>query len=179
MMRKFPEGFLWGGATAANQVEGGWKEGGKGISVSDCARHHLDVDVENYKAHNHITSKDIEEALASDDDSLYPKRHGSQFYYHYKEDIKMFAEMGFKTFRMSISWSRLFPHGDEETPNQKGIEFYRSVFKELRKYNIEPLVTIWHFDTPLYLIEKYGGWSNRKLIKFFDHYARTVFTEFS
>ena len=88
MMRKFPEGFLWGGATAANQVEGGWKEGGKGISVSDCARHHLDVDVENYKAHNHITSKDIEEALASDDDSLYPKRHGSQFYYHYKEDIK-------------------------------------------------------------------------------------------
>ena len=123
-MRKFPEGFLWGGATAANQVEGGWKEGGKGISVSDCARHHLDVDVENYKAHNHITSKDIEEALASDDDSLYPKRHGSQFYYHYKEDIKMFAEMGFKVYRMSIAWSRIFPNGDDEQPNEAGLKFY-------------------------------------------------------
>ena len=174
MMRKFPEGFLWGGATAANQVEGGWKEGGKGISVSDCARHHLDVDVENYKAHNHITSKDIEEALASDDDSLYPKRHGSQFYYHYKEDIKMFAEMGFKVYRMSIAWSRIFPNGDDEQPNEAGLKFYDDVFDECAKYGIEPLVTMSHYEPPLNLVLKYYGWYNRKLVGFFETFVKTI-----
>ena len=174
MMRKFPEGFLWGGATAANQVEGGWKEGGKGISVSDCARHHLDVDVENYKAHNHITSKDIEEALASDDDSLYPKRHGSQFYYHYKEDIKMFAEMGFKVYRMSIAWSRIFPNGDDEQPNEAGLKFYDDVFDECAKYGIEPLVTMSHYEPPLNLVLKYNGWYNRKLVGFFETFVKTI-----
>ena len=173
-MRKFPEGFLWGGATAANQVEGGWKEGGKGISVSDCARHHLDVDVENYKAHNHITSKDIEEALASDDDSLYPKRHGSQFYYHYKEDIKMFAEMGFKVYRMSIAWSRIFPNGDDEQPNEAGLKFYDDVFDECAKYGIEPLVTMSHYEPPLNLVLKYNGWYNRKLVGFFETFVKTI-----
>ena len=174
MMRKFPEGFLWGGATAANQVEGGWKEGGKGISVSDCARHHLDVDVENYKAHNHITSKDIEEALASDDDSLYPKRHGSQFYYHYKEDIKMFAEMGFKVYRVSIAWSRIFPNGDDEQPNEAGLKFYDDVFDECAKYGIEPLVTMSHYEPPLNLVLKYNGWYNRKLVGFFETFVKTI-----
>ena len=174
MMRKFPEGFLWGGATAANQVEGGWKEGGKGISVSDCARHHLDVDVENYKAHNHITSKDIEEALASDDDSLYPKQHGSQFYYHYKEDIKMFAEMGFKVYRMSIAWSRIFPNGDDEQPNEAGLKFYDDVFDECAKYGIEPLVTMSHYEPPLNLVLKYNGWYNRKLVGFFETFVKTI-----
>lgn len=95
-----------------------------------------------------------------------------------RSDIALFAEMGFKTFRMSISWSRLYPNGDEETPNQKGIEFYRNVFNELKKYNIEPLVTIWHFDTPLYLEEKFGGWKNRKLIDLYVRFAKTCFTEF-
>ena len=112
------------------------------------------------------------------DGYLYPNHDGIDFYHHYKEDIALFAEMGFKTFRMSISWSRLYPNGDEETPNQKGIEFYRNVFNELKKYNIEPLVTIWHFDTPLYLEEKFGGWKNRKLIDLYVRFAKTCFTEF-
>ena len=112
------------------------------------------------------------------DGYLYPYHDGIDFYHRYKEDIALFAEMGFKTFRMSISWSRLYPNGDEETPNQKGIEFYRNVFNELKKYNIEPLVTIWHFDTPLYLEEKFGGWKNRKLIDLYVRFAKTCFTEF-
>ncbi len=112
------------------------------------------------------------------DDYYYPNHDGIDFYHHYKEDIALFAEMGFKMFRLSISWSRLYPHGDEEIPNQKGIEFYRHVFKECQKYGIEPLVTIWHFDTPLYLEEHYGGWNNRKLIDFYERYARTCFTEY-
>ena len=142
MTRKFPDGFLWGGATAANQVEGGWKEGGKGISVSDCARSHLDIDVQDYAKQNEITSKDIEEALATDDESLYPKRHGSDFYHHYKEDIAMFAKMGFKVFRLSIAWSRIFPNGDDEMPNEEGLKFYDNVFDECLKYGIEPLVRL-------------------------------------
>ena len=93
-MKKFPKGFLWGGAVAANQYEGGWNEGGKGVSVSDCARHHLDVDVQDYAKQNEISTKEILEAMKSDDTSLYPKRHGSDGYHHYKEDIKLFAEMG-------------------------------------------------------------------------------------
>ena len=112
--RRFPEGFLWGGATAANQVEGGWNEGGKGWSVSDCARAHFDTDVTNYKAHNTITTADIEEAMAHPEDEVnYPKRHASDFYHHYKEDIKLFGDMGFKVYRMSIAWSRIFPNGDD------------------------------------------------------------------
>ena len=178
MVKKFPEGFLWGGAVAANQYEGGWNEGGKGVSVSDCARHHLDVDVQDYAKQNEISTKEILEAMESDDTSLYPKRHGSDGYHHYKEDIKLFADMGFKMFRMSISWSRIYPKGIEETPNQEGIEFYRDVFKELRKYNIEPLVTIHHFDTPIYLVEKYGDWQDRQYIEFFVKYCKTVFTEY-
>ena len=178
MVKKFPEGFLWGGAVAANQYEGGWNEGGKGVSVSDCARHHLDVDVQDYAKQNEISTKEILEAMKSDDTSLYPKRHGSDGYHHYKEDIKLFADMGFKMFRMSISWSRIYPKGIEETPNQEGIEFYRDVFKELRKYNIEPLVTIHHFDTPIYLVEKYGDWQDRQYIEFFVKYCKTVFTEY-
>ena len=174
----FKEGFFWGGATAANQYEGGWNEGGKGVSVSDCARHHLDVDVQDYAKQNEISTEEILEAMKSDDTSLYPKRHGSDGYHHYKEDIKLFADMGFKMFRMSISWSRIYPRGDEETPNQEGIEFYRDVFKELRKYNIEPLVTIHHFDTPIYLVEKYGDWQDRQYIDFFVKYCKTVFTEY-
>lgn len=111
-MRKFPDGFLWGGATAANQFEGGWDQGGKGWSVSDTARAYFDVDVKDYSKHNSITTADIEEALAHPEDTVnYPKRHGSDFYHRYKEDIALLAEMGFKVYRMSIAWSRIFPNG--------------------------------------------------------------------
>ncbi|MGC6173194.1 6-phospho-beta-glucosidase [Lacrimispora sp. 38-1] len=174
----FPEGFLWGGATAANQVEGGWKEGGKGISVSDCARAHFDTDVTNYKAHNAVTTKDIEAALATDDEVYYPKRHGSDFYHHYKEDIRLFAEMGFKVYRLSIAWSRIFPNGDEEMPNEEGLKFYDDVFDELHKYGIEPLVTMSHYEPPLNLVLNYKGWYSREVIGFFTRYVETICTRY-
>lgn len=161
----FPKDFLWGGATAANQIEGAYLENGKGLSTADV------MTLGSHEKKRRIT-KSVEE------NEYYPSHNAIDFYHHYKEDIALMGEMGFKTFRMSISWSRLFPNGDEEVPNQKGIEFYRNVFTELRKYNIEPLVTIWHFDTPLYLEEHYGGWKNRKLIEFYTRFAKTCFEEF-
>ena len=177
-MKQFPKGFLWGGATAANQVEGGYKEGGKGISVSDCAKAHFDTSVLDYKAHNEVTSKDIEEALNTDDEVNYPKRHGSQFYYHYKEDIALMAEMGFKVYRMSIAWSRIFPNGDDEFPNEEGLKFYDDVFDELLKYNIEPLVTMSHYEPPLNLVLKYNGWYSREVVGFFEKYVTTICTRY-
>lgn len=184
----FPKNFLWGGATAANQCEGAWNVDGRGPALTDVKTGgsvnsprlvtYIDKDG-NPQAQPEMAGGIPEGAYyAVLDGYLYPNHDGIDFYHHYKEDIALFAEMGFKTFRMSISWSRLYPNGDEETPNQKGIEFYRNVFNELKKYNIEPLVTIWHFDTPLYLEEKLGGWKNRKLIDLYVRFAKTCFTEF-
>ncbi|MDO4415574.1 MAG: family 1 glycosylhydrolase, partial [Erysipelotrichaceae bacterium] len=173
--KTFPEGFLWGGATAANQFEGGWNEGGKGWSVSDAARSHLDIDVQDYAKQNEVLMKDIEEAMAHPEDLVhYPKRHGSDFYHHWQEDISLIAEMGFKVFRMSIAWSRIYPKGDEETPNEEGLVFYDNVFNELKKYNIEPLVTISHYEPPLHLCLEYDCWYNRKTIDFFMNFTRTI-----
>ena len=189
----FPKEFLWGGATAANQYEGGWQEDGKGINTSDTLTNGSHTVARRVTWKNPTTGETgstpmmffsgqdfIPEGTIPTvlDGEYYPSHVATDFYHHYKEDIALMAEMGFKTFRMSISWSRLYPNGDEETPNQKGIEFYRNVFNELKKYNIEPLVTIWHFDTPLYLEEKFGGWKNRKLIDLYVRFAKTCFTEF-
>ena len=184
----FPKGFLWGGATAANQCEGAWNVDGRGPALTDVKtggsvkspRLVTYIDKDGNPHAEPENPKGIPEGAhyAVLDDYLYPNHDGIDFYHHYKEDIALMAEMGFKTFRMSISWSRIYPKGDEEEPNQKGIEFYKNVFKELRKYDIEPLVTIWHFDTPLYLEEHYGGWKNRKLIEFYTRFAKTCFTEF-
>ncbi|MCI5724078.1 MAG: family 1 glycosylhydrolase [Erysipelotrichaceae bacterium] len=184
----FPKGFLWGGATAANQCEGAWNVDGRGPAKTDVTtggsvnspRLVTYIDKDGNPHAEPSNPKGLPEGAhyAVLDNYLYPNHDGIDFYHHYKEDIALFAQMGFKTFRMSISWSRLYPKGDEETPNEKGIAFYRSVFEELRKYDIEPLVTIWHFDTPLYLEENYGGWTNRKLIEFYTRFARTCFTEF-
>ena len=174
-MYKFPEGFFFFFATAANQIEGGWNEGGKGWSVSDCARARFNLDVKNYDGHNNITSKDVEEALANPQDIVnYPKRHGSDFYHRYKEDIALLAEMGFKVFRMSIAWSRIFPNGDDEFPNEEGLKFYDDVFDELLKYGIEPLVTMSHYEPPLNLVLKYDGWYSRKTVSFFEKYVKVI-----
>ncbi len=178
MERKFPEGFLWGGATAANQYEGGWNEGGKGISVSDCARHHLDVDVTDYQAHNAITTAEVMAALESADDSLYPKRPGSDGYHHFKEDIALYAQMGFKVYRMSIAWSRIFPNGDDKEPNEEGLKFYDEMFNELAKYGIEPLVTMSHYEPPLNVLLNYEGWYSRELIEMFTRYVETICTRY-
>ncbi|MDD6122687.1 MAG: family 1 glycosylhydrolase, partial [Solobacterium sp.] len=152
---------------------------GKGLSVSDVARAHLDADVTNYKAHNTITTSDIERGLNELDDEVnYPKRHGSDFYHHYKEDIALMAEMGFKVYRMSIAWSRIYPNGDDEYPNEEGLKFYDDVFDELKKYNIEPLVTMSHYEPPLNIVLNYDGWYSREVIDMFTKYVTTICTRY-
>lgn len=156
----FPENFLWGGAVAANQCEGAYDEDGKGLSIQDVMPHGI---------------KGARTAAPTEDNM---KLVAVDFYHRYQEDIRLFAEMGFKVFRLSIAWSRIFPRGDEKEPNEKGLEFYDRVFDECHKYGIEPLVTISHYETPLYLAEHYNGWSNRALIGFYENYVRTVFTRY-
>ena len=180
-MKQFPEGFLWGGATAANQYEGGWKEGGKGVSCSDVQ---LFTDPKSMKdlLNTHglcdISDEMIEKALSTDDEVYYPKRHGIDFYHHYKEDIALFKEMGFKCFRTSISWARIFPQGDELEPNEDGLKFYDEMFDELLKNGIQPVITLSHFEMPYGLVKKYGGWRNRKLIDCFVRFAKVCFERY-
>ena len=184
----FPSGFLWGGATAANQVEGGWNEGGRGPALTDVTtggsvkepRYETYIDKDG-KPGKKLQNQPLPDGAhyAVLDGYHYPNHEAVDFYHHYKEDIALFAEMGFKTYRMSISWSRLYPKGIEKEPNKEGVEFYSNVFMELKKYNIEPLVTIWHFDTPLYLEEHEGGWLNRDLIEYYVRFATTCFTEYN
>ncbi|MGX7100440.1 glycoside hydrolase family 1 protein [Globicatella sanguinis] len=159
-MTVFPKGFLWGGATAANQFEGAYNEDGKGLSVQD---------VTPQGGFGPITEEPTEDNL---------KLKGIDFYHRYKEDIALFAEMGFKVFRLSIAWSRIFPKGDELEPNEAGLAFYDRVFDELEKYGIEPLVTLSHYETPLHLAREYNGWANCDLISFYERYVRTVFERY-
>ncbi len=183
----FPNNFMWGGATAANQYEGGWNEGGRGPTLFDVMtggdtthpRMLTYLDAEGKPGEMREGQYLPEGAhYAVLDGYYYPNHKAADGYHRYHEDIGLFAEMGFQIYRMSISWSRLFPKGIEETPNREGIEFYRSVFEDLRRHHIEPLVTIWHFDTPLYLEEELGGWKNRKVTEYFLRFAKTCFTEF-
>lgn len=163
------KGFLWGGATAANQCEGAFDEDGRGLA-------NVDV-IPNGPDRQKVTSGK-RKMYTFEDGYYYPARLGIDMYHRYKEDIGLFAEMGFKVYRMSIAWTRIFPHGDEDAPNEKGIAFYRSLFEECRKYGIEPLVTITHFDCPMYLIEKYGGWRSRRMIGFYKKLVTVLFTRF-
>ncbi len=174
----FDEKFLWGGALAANQVEGAWNIDGKGPSVADVATYKPSVDVKNYKAHVSVTRKSIETAMKDTDTKKYPKRRGIDFYHYYKTDLDLFAEMGFKVLRVSIAWSRLYPTGEETEPNKKGVEFYRNLFIEMRKRSIEPLVTLSHYEMPLHLAVKYNGWNDRRIIDCFVRYATTCFQEY-
>lgn len=155
----FPKDFLWGGAVAANQVEGAYNEDGKGLSVQDVLPDGM----------GRITSEPTEDNL---------KLKGIDFYHRYKEDVQLFAEMGFKVFRTSIAWSRIFPNGDETEPNEAGLQFYDDLFDECHKYGIEPLVTLSHYETPLHLANEYDGWRSRKLVDFFENYARVVFNRY-
>ncbi|MGM9959865.1 MAG: glycoside hydrolase family 1 protein [Allobaculum sp.] len=175
----FPKDFLWGGALAANQVEGAWNVDGKGWSVADVLTYKPNVDVKDYKRLNTVTLEDIKAAMATEDDTYYPKRRGIDFYHHYKEDLALFAEMGFKTLRVSIAWTRLYPTGEEETPNEEGIRFYKELFREMKRLNIEPLVTLHHYEPPLNLSLKYNAWVDRRLIDYFVRFAKTCFEEFS
>lgn len=156
----FPPGFLWGGATAANQVEGAYAEGGKGLSIQDVMP-------------RGIAGPPTDEPTP---DNL--KLVGIDFYHRYAEDIALFAEMGFTTFRFSIAWSRIFPQGDEAEPNEEGLAFYDRVLDELEKHGIEPLVTISHYETPLALARKHDGWVSRAMIDHYARYARTLFERY-
>lgn len=157
--------FLWGGAVAAHQFEGGWNQGGKGPSVVDVLT-----------AGEHGKARRITESIEPTE--FYPNHEAIDFYGHFREDIKLFADLGLKCFRTSIAWSRIFPQGDEEEPNEEGLKFYDEVFDELLKYGIEPVITLSHFEMPLHLAREYGGFRNRKLVDFFEKFARVCFERY-
>ncbi|HDL8052650.1 TPA: 6-phospho-beta-glucosidase [Yersinia enterocolitica] len=165
----FPDGFLWGGALAANQAEGACFEGGKGLTTVDMIPH---------GEHRLAVKLGQEKRFTLRDNEFYPSHQAIDFYHRYKDDIALMAEMGFTVFRTSIAWSRIYPNGDELTPNAEGIAFYRDLFNECKKHNIEPLVTLCHFDVPMHLVTEYGSWRNRKMVEFFTRYARTCFEAF-
>lgn len=179
LKKGFPEGFLWGGATAANQIEGAYNEDGKGLSTSDVVAYkdpYADGGVNNFTFD--VTSAELKEYLSGDTKYIFPKRWGIDFYHRYKEDIALFAEMGFKVFRLSIAWARIFPTGLEAEPNEKGLKFYDNVFDELAKYDIEPLVTLSHYEMPLTLTQKYNGWQSREVIELFVKFANVCFERY-
>jgi len=166
---KLPEGFLWGGATAANQCEGGWKEGGRGLA---------NVDVIPYGPDRFPVALGKMKMFECDETHFYPSHDAIDMYHHYKEDIALFAEMGFKTYRMSIAWTRIYPNGDDKEPNEEGLKFYDNIFDECKKYGIEPLVTLVHFDSPMNLVKKFGSWKSREMISCFEKYVTTVFNRY-
>jgi len=161
----FPTDFLWGGAVAAHQVEGGWDQGGKGVSV---------VDVLTKGAHE--VPRVITETVEAE--HFYPNHEAVDFYHRYKEDIALFAEMGFKCFRTSIAWTRIFPNGDEKEPNEAGLQFYDDLFDELLKHGIEPVITLSHFEMPNHLVKHYGSWLNREVVDFFVTFSRVVMARY-
>lgn len=157
--------FLWGGAVAAHQLEGGWEEGGKGASIADVMT-----------AGSNCTPREITEGIIPG--KVYPNHDAIDFYHRYEEDIALFAEMGFKCFRTSIAWTRIFPTGEEEMPNEKGLQFYDRMFAACRKYGIEPVITLSHFEMPLALMKKYGGFRSRECIDAFVRFAEVCFTRY-
>lgn len=164
-MSKLRDDFLWGGAVAAHQLEGGWQEGGKGISVADVMT-----------AGRHGVPREITAGVL--EGKYYPNHEAIDFYHRYKDDIALFADMGFKCFRTSIAWTRIFPKGDELEPNEEGLQFYDDLFDECLKYGIEPVVTLSHFELPYHLVTEYGGFTNRKVIDFFVRFAEAVFKRY-
>lgn len=161
----FPKGFLWGGATAANQCEGGYLDGGKGLSIADVMT-------------AGSLNKERENTLVVKAGEYYPSHIAIDMYHHYKEDIALFAEMGFNCYRMSINWARIYPNGDDEIPNEDGLQFYDDLFDECLKNGIQPIVTLSHYETPIGLYTKFGGWKSRECIDCFVRYCKTVFTRY-
>ncbi|QNO15415.1 6-phospho-beta-glucosidase [Alkalicella caledoniensis] len=169
MTKGFPEGFLWGGATAANQCEGGVFEGNRGLANVDVIPHGEDrfpVMLGKMKM------------LECDQEHYYPSHEAIDFYHTYKEDIALFADMGFKCYRFSLAWSRIFPKGDELEPNEEGLKFYDAVIDECLKYGIEPLVTITHFDVPIHLIKTVGSWRSRKMVEYYERLCYVIFNRY-
>ncbi|MEG0330434.1 MAG: 6-phospho-beta-glucosidase [Longicatena sp.] len=161
--------FLWGGATAANQCEGAYDIDGRGLANVDVCP--------SGKARSGVICKGVK-TLRCEEYLYYPSHKGVDMYHHYKEDIALFAQMGFRVYRLSIAWTRIFPQGDEDEPNEAGLAFYENVFKECRKYGIEPLVTITHFDCPIHLIKTIGAWKSRKMIDYYLKYCEVLFRRY-
>lgn len=173
----FKKEFLWGGAVAANQVEGAWNVDGKGMSVADVAKFKGNAG-NDYHKQVAISFQDIQQAIDNPSTDQYPKRRGIDMYHHYHDDIKLLAGMGFKAFRFSIAWTRLFPTGEEKEANPKGIAYYQNFIVELQRYHIEPLITLSHYEMPLQLAMKYNGWTNKHVIDDFIRFAKACFKNF-
>lgn len=161
-----PKNFLWGGAVAAHQVEGGWQDGGKGVSIADVMA----------AASREHPQREVTDTV--EPGKVYPNHWGIDFYHKYSQDINLFAELGMQAFRTSIAWTRIYPNGDEKTPNAAGLAYYHDMFAKLHAQGIEPVITLSHFEMPYHLVKEYGGWRNRKLIDFFVRFATTCFEEF-
>lgn len=173
----FPEDFLWGGAVAANQLEGAYDLDGKGLCVADINEFRDDIAIEK-KSNGEITTSYIKHAL-EDTEGIYPKRWGIDFYHTYKEDLKLLSELGLKSFRTSINWARIFPNGDDMEPNEAGLKFYDDLFDEVIKNGMEPMITVSHYEIPLNLTLNYKGWYSREVIEFFERYCKTVFDRYN
>lgn len=174
----FPNNFLWGGAVAANQLEGAWNIDGKGMSIADINEFRDDIAIDK-KYNEEVDSSYIEEAI-SDTDRIFPKRWGIDFYHTYKQDLRLLAGMGFKTFRTSIDWARIFPNGDDAEPNEAGLRFYDDLFSEMLKLGMEPMITVSHYEMPLNLTRgAYLGWYSRETIDLFTRFCQTVFDRYA
>ena len=172
----FPKDFLWGGAFAANQMEGAYDVGGKGLCIADINEFVDDIPLDK-KYNGEVTTQYIKDAIASKD-RVFPKRWGIDFYHTYKEDLKLLKELGLKTYRTSINWARIFPHGDETEPNEEGLKFYEDLINEIIANGMEPMITISHYEMPLYLTTHYKGWYSREVIDFFYRYCKVLFDRF-
>lgn len=169
----FPKDFLWGGAFAANQMEGAYDVGGKGLCIADINEFVDDIPLDK-KYNGEVTTQYIKDAIASKD-RVFPKRWGIDFYHTYKEDLKLLKELGLKTYRTSINWARIFPHGDETEPNEEGLKFYEDLINEIIANGMEPMITISHYEMPLYLTTHYKGWYSREVIDFFYRYCKVLY----
>ena len=169
----FPTDFLWGGAVAANQCEGAWLEDGKKPNITDVM-----VGINSKEAGLKWNEEKAKWEISLDPDKVYLSHEGIDFYHRYKEDLALMKEMGLNCFRTSIAWSRIFPEGDEEKPNEKGLQIYDDLFDEMISLGMEPVVTLSHYETPLELMIRYGGWSNKKTIGFWENYVKTVFERY-
>lgn len=158
---EFPKHFLWGGSIAAHQCEGAYQEDGKGLAMMDL------VSSGSYETPRHISAR-LEEGV------YYPSHTGIDFYHRYKEDIALFADMGFRSLRISIDWSRIYPNGDDEVANELGLQFYHDVIDTMISYHIEPIVTLYHFEMPMHVVEAYGSWLNRETIQLYVRFCDTV-----
>lgn len=183
----FSKNFLWGGATAANQYEGGYLSGGKGLATADVITdgdkntpRSIVIQLKDGTKKIINRFEDVPEGARAivEEDTYYPSHVATDFYHHYTEDIALMAEMGFNSFRMSINWTRIYPNGDDAMSNEEGLEFYDKVFDECLKYGIEPVVTINHFDLPMHLADEYEGWLDRRTVSFFQNYCETIFRRY-